>query len=388
VELIQSFSLEKHSGPYESWPRKTRLFFNGADTGATVSGYVIDGQYRAGACYLLIISYDCPYEESNDFLLLNAAFEIVADSSLTPPMYGSYLLDTHWPVSDSAIRLHYYHSEIFELGLKGDTSTDGKGCRLTVEQIHDYRNDERSTNAVIDLQMSLARVNAAKDGDSPTLETWRRAWTELGATHCDDQTLRSLVLAYEEPERAYHSYAHIRDCFDVFTKLSHLAQRSWEIRIALWFHDAVYDSKRSDNELRSAEWAKETAIRFGVAPAVAHRIHGLVMATRHQAVPADADQQVLVDVDLSILGAEGYRFAEYERGIRWEYRWVPRPLFKGKRKAILKSFLEREWIYNTRECRELYEQRARENLARSIAGEKSSFLGKLLTAVVSWYRRR
>jgi predicted metal-dependent HD superfamily phosphohydrolase len=310
-------------------------------------------------------------------------------------MYASYLLDTHWPVSASAIRLHYYHSEIYELGIEGNTSTDGKDCRLTVKQIHDYQNDERSANAVVDLQMRLTHgVNAGNEGDRPTLDTWRRAWTELGATHCDDHTLRSLILAYEGPERAYHCYQHILDCFEVFAKLSPLAQRSWEIRIALWFHDAIYDPKRSDNELRSAEWAKETAIRLGVAPAVADRIHGLILCTRHQAVPADPDQQVLVDVDLSILGAEWYRFAEYERQIRWEYRWVPRPLFNRKRKAILKSFLEREWIYNTRECREVYEQRARENLARSIAGErrclaggKSSVVGKLLAAVVSWYRR-
>ena len=176
---------------------------------------------------------------------------------------------------------------------------------MTVKQVHDYQNDERSANAVVDLQMRLARVNAGKEGDSPTPDTWRRAWTELGATRCDDQTLRSLILAYEEPERAYHSYQHIRDCFEVFAKLSPLAQRPWEVRVALWFHDAIYDPKRSDNELRSAEWAKETAIRFGVAPAVADRIHALIMATRHQAVPADPDQQVLVDVDLSILGAEG-----------------------------------------------------------------------------------
>lgn len=392
MEPIQSFSLEKQSGPYESWPKKTRLYFNGADTGTTVSGYVIDGQYKAGACYLLIISYDCLYEESNDFLLLNARFEVVAESSLNPPMYSSYLLNTHWPVSTSAIRLHYYDSEIYELAIEGNTSTDDKGCRLTVKQIHDYQNDEPSANAVVDLQLRLAR--GVKAGNGPTLETWRRAWTELGTTQCEDQTLRRLILAYEEPQRAYHSYQHIRDCFEVFANLSALVQQPWEIRIALWFHDAIYDPKRSDNELRSAEWAKETAIRFGVSPAVADRIHALVMATRHQAVPVDPDQQVLVDVDLSILGAEWYRFAEYERGIRWEYRWVPRPLFNQKRKAILKSFLAREWIYNTRECRERYEQTARANLARSIAGEtrsiankKSSVIGKLLMVLVSWYRR-
>jgi hypothetical protein len=36
------------------------------------------------------------------------------------------------------------------------------------------------------------------------------------------------------------------------------------------------------------------------------------MATCHTAKPADADQQLLVDIDLAILGAEPARFAEYE----------------------------------------------------------------------------
>jgi predicted metal-dependent HD superfamily phosphohydrolase len=350
-----------------------------------VSGYVIDGQYRAGDRYLLIISYACPYEESNEFLLLNDAFEIIAESSLGPVPYASYLLAAHWPVSASAIRLHYYDSEIYELRIGNDTAADGKGCRLTLQQIHDYQNDERSANAVVDLQIRHAQgASAQENEDNATPDTWRKAWTELGATNCDDQTLRSLILAYEHSERSYHSYRHIIDCFRVFAKLSHLAQRPWEIRIALWFHDAVYDPKRSDNELQSAEWAKETVNRFGVAHEVADRIHALIMSTRHEAVPADRDQQILVDVDLSILGREWYEFAEYERQIRWEYRWVPRPLFNRKRKAILKQFLQREWIYNTRECRELYEQRARENLARSIAGKslfaagkRSSVFGKL-----------
>jgi predicted metal-dependent HD superfamily phosphohydrolase len=91
------------------------------------------------------------------------------------------------------------------------------------------------------------------------------------------------------------------------------------------------------------------------------------MATRHEAVPADVDAQVLVDVDLSILGAEPARFDQYEAQVREEYGWVPGPIYRHKRKAILESFLTRAAIYNTSRFVERYERQARANLARALA---------------------
>jgi predicted metal-dependent HD superfamily phosphohydrolase len=131
------------------------------------------------------------------------------------------------------------------------------------------------------------------------------------------------------------------------------------VELALWFHDAIYDTHRSDNEERSADWAKASV---GNA-----RVHALVMATRHEAVPHDIDAQVLVDVDLWILGAPEERFDEYESQVRQEYGWVPGPIYRRKRKAILESFLARAAIYNTARFIERYEPQARVNLARSLA---------------------
>lgn len=67
MQSITQFSLEKHDGPYESWPRLTRLFANGVDTGKKVPGFIIEAQYQCRDGYLLITSQDCLFEESNDF---------------------------------------------------------------------------------------------------------------------------------------------------------------------------------------------------------------------------------------------------------------------------------------------------------------------------------
>jgi predicted metal-dependent HD superfamily phosphohydrolase len=91
------------------------------------------------------------------------------------------------------------------------------------------------------------------------------------------------------------------------------------------------------------------------------------MATRHQAQPEDADARLLVDIDLSILGAPAERYAEYERRIRAEYAHVPPALFETRRREILASFLAREPLYLTPSIRARLEAQARINLRQAIA---------------------
>jgi predicted metal-dependent HD superfamily phosphohydrolase len=160
---------------------------------------------------------------------------------------------------------------------------------------------------------------------------------------------------------------HLDECFANFDRLRDAADHPEEIELALWFHDAIYDTRRTDNEERSAEWARSSALAAGVASAVADRLHALVLATRHDAVPATTDEQILVDVDLAILGAEPQRFDEYERQVRAEYAWVADDAFRVARRRILEAFLSRPRLYGTERFAALYEARARTNLRNSIA---------------------
>jgi hypothetical protein len=96
MHLVDLFTLETHTGPYEKWPRRTRLFADGVDTGQSVSGYVMEAQYRCAAGYLLVTSYDCLFEEANTFYLLNERFETISSTTLGV-MYGTYLLEKHKP---------------------------------------------------------------------------------------------------------------------------------------------------------------------------------------------------------------------------------------------------------------------------------------------------
>ncbi len=197
--------------------------------------------------------------------------------------------------------------------------------------------------------------------------SWQRAWRGIGAVGDGLAWFEQLLACYREPQRHYHTLQHLGECLAAFDEARALAHRPHEVELALWFHDAIYELKRSDNEARSADWAREALVEAGVDAAAADRVHALIMATRHDAVPKDADAQLLVDVDLGILGATPDRFAEYEDQIRSEYAFVPGWLFRHKRREILRGFLDRPRLYSTPHFHDRLEARARENLARAVS---------------------
>ena len=198
------------------------------------------------------------------------------------------------------------------------------------------------------------------------IRSWHRAWSGLGASSNGDGARDELIARYNEPARHYHTVRHLADCLGVFEPVSFLAQHPAEVEMALWFHDAIYDATRSDNEERSAELARLTLLSGGVDAAAAIRVAELVRATGHACAPADDDARLLVDIDLSILGAPRTRFAEYESQVRNEYAFVPEAVFWNKRRSILQGFLDRTAIYTTPQFHALYEQGARSNIAWSI----------------------
>ena len=206
---------------------------------------------------------------------------------------------------------------------------------------------------------------------------WVESWRELGVD--DSPELRRLHVdvldRYSEPHRHYHTRQHLAECFDKINDIISLAEHPVEVNLALWFHDAIYDTRRHDNEERSAAWACSAVREFGASAESAQRIYDLIMFTRHAAEPVGIDSQVLVDADLSILGAEPVRFQEYEAQVRREYDWVPDAMFRATRAKILKEFLERPHIFCTEYFRKRYESQARGNLQHSFARQMATGRG-------------
>ena len=146
----------------------------------------------------------------------------------------------------------------------------------------------------------------------------------------------------------------------------HLNDRTC-VTLAVWFHDAVYDSRRSDNEAKSAAWAVASLSKLGILTNQIDRISHLILATQsHHSNPKDPDCQALLDCDLSILGTPPDQYQTYALAIRQEYHWVSDDAYRAGRSRVLQQFLGRDRIYH---CHELhaYETQARQNLTTELA---------------------
>ena len=93
-----------------------------------------------------------------------------------------------------------------------------------------------------------------------------------------------LLARYSEPERHYHTRQHLAECLAEFECSSHLALRPAEVEAGLWFHDAVYDPHRNDNEERSAALAREVLAGAGVAADAVARVADAIMAANDAAL--------------------------------------------------------------------------------------------------------
>lgn len=186
--------------------------------------------------------------------------------------------------------------------------------------------------------------------------------------------MEALRVAHLDPPRHYHTFSHAAQ---VAQRVRMLAEREglddptvpW---LAAWFHDAIYVALRSDNEARSAALALEWGP--GWLDADWERVAALIRLTAAHGSVTDValDAQVLLDADLSVLGAAPHRYDAYAAGVRAEYGVVPDALFNPGRAALLRGWLATPRLFLTDTAHALWDAAARENLRRELRGRSSA----------------
>ena len=198
-----------------------------------------------------------------------------------------------------------------------------------------------------------------------TLETtWLDLCERLGVESARRHPVWQVMLsAYSEPHRHYHTLAHIGAVVAHAEHLREHLQMPDTVLLALFFHDVIYDAARQDNETRSADLLRELLPDIDT-----ERAGAMIVATKHHAATSDPDTNLLLDIDMSILGADWPAYRAYAEGVYHEYL----PVYghdayaAGRAALFLQPTLARDAIFLTPEFagREIV---ARDNLHREIA---------------------
>lgn len=198
----------------------------------------------------------------------------------------------------------------------------------------------------------------------------KKRWLEHFSSNADDvninQAYSHIYRKYSEPQRYYHTLEHIHACLDHFDQVAHLLSDCFNLETAIWFHDVIYDPKKNDNEQKSAEYAKSFLQSIGLDETEINKINRLILLTQHPSDPKTEDERYLLDIDLSILGANKVLYDRYEHWIRKEYAFVPKLLYKKGRESLLNSFTSLDRIYHTDYFYQKYEAQARQNIGRAL----------------------
>ncbi|MFF4371400.1 hypothetical protein [Streptomyces sp. NPDC001594] len=210
------------------------------------------------------------------------------------------------------------------------------------------------------------------DDDTAAL---RRRWAATAAAAGADQDpapyADRLLAAWAEPQRRYHTTAHLADVLARVDVLAPHAADPTAVELAAWFHDAVYRPDRSENEERSAALAERALPELGVGPARTAEVARLVRLTvTHDPAPGDTNGEALCDADLAVLAGDPGNpdaYAAYAAAVRAEYAFVPDEAFRTGRAAVLRQLLDLPRLFRTPYGAAHWEAPARRNLATELA---------------------
>ena len=201
------------------------------------------------------------------------------------------------------------------------------------------------------------------------MDELERQWPALLA---DQTQIRDrLLAAYGSPDRGYHDLRHLAEVIERVHEI--IAAERPEVDVdgvllAAWFHDAVYEADAEDEE-RSALLAERELATVGAPDTLVDEVARLVRLTAtHKPDARDLAGQVLCDADLAILAAGEQRYRQYVDGVRREYAHLSDDEFQQGRAAVLRTLLDKPTLFATGYARRHWENAARANVTRELAG--------------------
>ncbi|MNE29996.1 hypothetical protein D3C80_1234930 [compost metagenome] len=199
----------------------------------------------------------------------------------------------------------------------------------------------------------------------------KEIFAELVVKYCHDEIIAEqlwseIEMAYTSSERYYHNLSHLQAVYDEIKEQDNLVGDINTMLFALFYHDFVYDPLKSDNELQSANFAKQRLEQIGCQQNIIDKCYSLIMATKGHNRVEDNDINMFTDADISILGKDWETYLAYSQSIRKEYQIYPDEIYYPGRAKVLTHFLSMEAIYKTDDFHTKYEKQAKANLLREL----------------------
>ncbi|MFF1481034.1 hypothetical protein ACFVYD_26365 [Streptomyces sp. NPDC058301] len=207
----------------------------------------------------------------------------------------------------------------------------------------------------------------------PDLDDLRTRWTRTlaaarqGPGPDPAPYAERLLAQWAEPHRKYHTLDHLAAVLRHVDTLADHAEDPELVRLAAWFHDAVYRPDRSENEERSAAQAERALPEAGLGQDATAEVARLVRLTvTHDPHEGDTNGEALCDADLAVLAGDPEEYAAYAAAVREEYAFVPDAAFRDGRAAVLRQLLDLPRLFRTPYGAKEWEARARENLTTEL----------------------
>jgi len=178
-------------------------------------------------------------------------------------------------------------------------------------------------------------------------------WEEIEAKH-------------SESTRHYHSLNHLLDLYKQLSTIKESIEDWHVILFTLFYHDIIYNARKTNNEEKSAELARKRMEQVGVPEVDIQCCVNQILATKSHGISLDSDTNLFTDADLSILGREWEVYDTYCKNVRKEYAIYPMLIYKQGRKKVIKHFLAMDKIYKTKVFFDKYEKQARTNLSQEL----------------------
>eukprot|EP01117_Protostelium_nocturnum_P003030 TRINITY_DN13961_c0_g1_i1.p1 TRINITY_DN13961_c0_g1~~TRINITY_DN13961_c0_g1_i1.p1 ORF type:complete len:231 (+),score=54.22 TRINITY_DN13961_c0_g1_i1:50-694(+) len=201
------------------------------------------------------------------------------------------------------------------------------------------------------------------------------SWLSL-SLQTDDASLikmgnwfKRLKAFYEEKSRYYHNISHVISMLSLLEEYRSSVRKPVHVALAIWFHDAIYDATKNDNEEKSVQLFEVFAIDLNLSAELTKEISSYIIATKSHKTNSEnsenRDLAFFLDFDVSILGKEEEEYDQYSVQIRKEYSHVSNQDYRVGREKVLNSLSEGN-VFATKEFRDRFEEKAKANMKREI----------------------